>query len=374
MHALESAADSITRPVRSTARRHRTRAWTTSGVVALPRRQRVRLGRQTFAPRSTRSHDGTDDRRDAVLSGAAGRRSVAATTARGRRCAARRRPAGRPIRFHARAADRRSRRARGFKLRRRRQRLGDRDVLRYATGGAAAVRRAALTLDAGRSRAADRANRRARAPASRSSSRSCASSSASGAGRKRLRASGWPRSPSASRARRSFRSTSTRTSTPALRPRHVLHGAQADRSRETPARSRRRAPSRLLGVLAVFRRGGRRASRWAAVVTIARSSPASVRSCCAIWRAAYTRRCAASTRSLWLIWEVPLFLAAVSVLLLGRRRGRQRAGPAARCAALARAPHRASPRRCSRPSSGRRPADGLGGSSDSWIVAIGCSR
>jgi hypothetical protein len=47
----------------------------------------------------------------------------------------------------------------------------------------------------------------------------------------------------------------------------------------------------LLGVLAVFRRGGRRTSRWAAIIT--RDSG---RFCSATWLAGFRRRCAVSTR------------------------------------------------------------------------------
>ncbi len=82
----------------------------------------------------------------------------------------------------------------------------------------------------------------------------------------------------------------------------------------------------LLGVLAVFRRGGRRTSRWAAIVTtlaVAGLGPFLLRD--------LSRGVQAPLRgvdaSLWLIWEVPLFLAAVSVLLSGAAAGAIVLGP-----------------------------------------------
>ncbi len=82
----------------------------------------------------------------------------------------------------------------------------------------------------------------------------------------------------------------------------------------------------LLGVLAVFRRGGRRTSRWAAAVTtlaVAGLGPFLLRD--------LSRGVQAPLRgvdaALWLIWEVPLFLAAVSVLLSGAAAGAIVLGP-----------------------------------------------
>ena len=82
----------------------------------------------------------------------------------------------------------------------------------------------------------------------------------------------------------------------------------------------------LLGVLAVFRRGGRRTSRWAAVVTtlaVAGLGPFLLRD---LSRGVHTPLRGVDA-SLWLVWEVPLFLAAVSVLLSGAAAGAIVLGP-----------------------------------------------
>ena len=82
----------------------------------------------------------------------------------------------------------------------------------------------------------------------------------------------------------------------------------------------------LLGVLAVFRRGGRRTSRWAAVVTtlaVAGLGPFLLRD---LSRGVHTPLRGVDA-SLWLVWEVPLFLAAVSVLLSGAAAGATVLGP-----------------------------------------------
>jgi two-component system, NtrC family, nitrogen regulation sensor histidine kinase NtrY len=82
----------------------------------------------------------------------------------------------------------------------------------------------------------------------------------------------------------------------------------------------------LLGVLAVFRRGGRRTSRWAAAVTtlaVAVLGPFLLRD---LSRGVQTPLRGVDT-SLWLVWEVPLFLAAVSVLLAGAAAGAIVLGP-----------------------------------------------
>src|SRR5262249_58651331 len=82
----------------------------------------------------------------------------------------------------------------------------------------------------------------------------------------------------------------------------------------------------LLGVLAVFRRGGRRTSRWAAVVTtlaVALLGPFLLRD---LARGIHTPLRGVDA-SLWLVWEVPLFLAAVSVLLSGAAAGATVLGP-----------------------------------------------
>ncbi|HEV8447432.1 MAG TPA: ATP-binding protein [Gemmatimonadaceae bacterium] len=82
----------------------------------------------------------------------------------------------------------------------------------------------------------------------------------------------------------------------------------------------------LLGVLAVFRRRGRRMSRWAAVVTtlaVAVLGPFLLRD---LARGVHTPLRGVDT-SLWLVWQVPLFLAAVSVLLSGAAAGAIVLGP-----------------------------------------------
>jgi len=82
----------------------------------------------------------------------------------------------------------------------------------------------------------------------------------------------------------------------------------------------------LLGVLAVFRRGGRRTSRWAAVATtlaVAGLGPFLLRD---LARGVQTPLRGVDS-PLWLIWEVPLFLAAVSVLLSGAAAGAIVLGP-----------------------------------------------
>src|SRR5690349_11446558 len=82
----------------------------------------------------------------------------------------------------------------------------------------------------------------------------------------------------------------------------------------------------LLGVLAVFRRGGGRMSRWAAIVTtiaVAGLGPFLLRD---LARGVQTPLRGVDT-SLWLVWEVPLFLAAVSVLLSGAAAGAIVLGP-----------------------------------------------
>ena len=76
----------------------------------------------------------------------------------------------------------------------------------------------------------------------------------------------------------------------------------------------------LLAVLAVFRRHGRRPSRWPAaviVLLVAGVGPFLLRDLARGIRIPTY----GATASLWLIWEVPLFLAAVSVLLAGAGAG-----------------------------------------------------
>ena len=76
----------------------------------------------------------------------------------------------------------------------------------------------------------------------------------------------------------------------------------------------------LLGVLAVFRRQAHRASRWGAIATIvvvAGLGPFLLRE---LARGVQTPLHGVDG-SLWLIWEIPLFLAAVSVLLAGAAAG-----------------------------------------------------
>ncbi|MGH7618736.1 MAG: hypothetical protein ACREPM_16060, partial [Gemmatimonadaceae bacterium] len=82
----------------------------------------------------------------------------------------------------------------------------------------------------------------------------------------------------------------------------------------------------LLGILAVFRRQMRRASRWAAVTTVvlvAGLGPFLLRE---LARGIQTPLHGVGAR-LWFIWEVPLFLAAVSVLLAGAAAGATILGP-----------------------------------------------
>ena len=82
----------------------------------------------------------------------------------------------------------------------------------------------------------------------------------------------------------------------------------------------------LLGVLAVFRRGKRRTSRWAGAVTtvaVAGLGPFLLRD---LARGVQTPLRGVDA-TLWLVWEVPLFLAAVSVLLSGAAAGAIVLGP-----------------------------------------------
>ncbi len=125
------------------------------GVDRLPPRQRVRVGRRlSRSDRPGPRRD--DDRRDSVLSGAAGH-AAARRRPRRRRCAARRRPSRRPIRFHARAAHRRSRRTQGVQIHSaERHRSPGPSSLRHGTP--ASVRRGRPDADAGRGLAADRGN------------------------------------------------------------------------------------------------------------------------------------------------------------------------------------------------------------------------
>jgi signal transduction histidine kinase len=82
----------------------------------------------------------------------------------------------------------------------------------------------------------------------------------------------------------------------------------------------------LLGILAVFRRQLLRASRWAAITTVllvAGLGPFLLRE---LARGIQIPLNGAGAR-LWLVWEVPLFLAAVSVLLAGAAAGAIILGP-----------------------------------------------
>jgi two-component system nitrogen regulation sensor histidine kinase NtrY len=82
----------------------------------------------------------------------------------------------------------------------------------------------------------------------------------------------------------------------------------------------------LLGILAVFRRQGRRASRWGAIATIllvAGLGPFLLRE---LARGVQVPLHGVDG-ALWLIWEIPLFLAAVSVLLAGAATGAAALGP-----------------------------------------------
>ena len=82
----------------------------------------------------------------------------------------------------------------------------------------------------------------------------------------------------------------------------------------------------LLGILAVFRRQPRRASRWwafAAVLLVAGLGPFLLRE---LARGVQVPLYGVNA-NLWLIWEVPLFLAAVSVLLSGAAAGAAILGP-----------------------------------------------
>ena len=82
----------------------------------------------------------------------------------------------------------------------------------------------------------------------------------------------------------------------------------------------------LLGVLAVFRRQMQRVSRWAAIATVvlvAVLGPFLLRN---LARGVQIPLNGAGAR-LWLIWEVPLFLAATSVLLAGAAAGATVVGP-----------------------------------------------
>jgi len=82
----------------------------------------------------------------------------------------------------------------------------------------------------------------------------------------------------------------------------------------------------LLGVLAVFRRRMRRASRWTAIITIllvAGLGPFLLRD---LARGVQIPAHGVDA-PLWLIWQVPLFLAAVSVLLAGAAAGAAALGP-----------------------------------------------
>jgi two-component system, NtrC family, nitrogen regulation sensor histidine kinase NtrY len=82
----------------------------------------------------------------------------------------------------------------------------------------------------------------------------------------------------------------------------------------------------LLGILAVFRRQIQRASRWPAIATvvlIAGLGPFLLRE---LARGIQIPLHGVGAR-LWLIWEVPLFLAAVSVLLVGAAAGAAVVGP-----------------------------------------------
>ena len=82
----------------------------------------------------------------------------------------------------------------------------------------------------------------------------------------------------------------------------------------------------LLGILAVFRRQMQRASRWPAIVTVvlvAGLGPFLLRE---LARGIQVPLNGVGAR-LWLLWEVPLFLAAVSVLLAGAAAGAIILGP-----------------------------------------------
>jgi two-component system, NtrC family, nitrogen regulation sensor histidine kinase NtrY len=82
----------------------------------------------------------------------------------------------------------------------------------------------------------------------------------------------------------------------------------------------------LLGILAVFRRQAHRASRWAAlaaVLLVAGLGPFLLRELAR----GITVPLYGVNAKLWLIWEVPLFLSAVSVLLTGAAAGAAILGP-----------------------------------------------
>ena len=100
----------------------------------------------------------------------------------------------------------------------------------------------------------------------------------------------------------------------------------------------------LLGVLAVLRRQSHRASRWAlasTVILVAGLGPFLLRE---LARGVQIPPHGVDSK-LWLIWEVPLFLAAVSVLLAGTAAGRIAARAASRTAAVGRAVRRDDRRR-----------------------------
>ena len=143
------------------------------GVVVYRARQRVRVGRRLrAADRPVR--DGTSDRRDAVLSRAAGH-AAARRRPRRRRCRCStppRRPTDSSRRSRSRIADRDRTRASSASCRRATPRPPDLSSLRRRDTCVCSTCRAD-PLVAGRGLAADRRDARARAPASRSSSRSC---------------------------------------------------------------------------------------------------------------------------------------------------------------------------------------------------------
>ena len=93
-------------------------------------------------------------------------------------------------------------------------------------------------------------------------------------------------------------------------------GALATTERARAARHSRRVPAARAAGAALGAVGDRAAGR-----------RGSGRSCCASWRAACQIPAHGVDSSLWLIWEIPLFLAAVPVLLAGAAAGASLLGP-----------------------------------------------